>query len=77
MASAHEAFWTSSSYAFVGHSATKGFPRISYGELKKHGTKKIFAVDPSVDQIEGQQRVSTGQRTGPDGHVEIHGTGRP
>jgi len=38
MASAHEAFWTHSSYAFVGHSAKKkGFPRISYGEAKKGG----------------------------------------
>ena len=55
MASAHEAFWAQSSYAFVGNSAAKGFPRISYGELKKHGTKKIFAVDPSVDQIDGDK----------------------
>ena len=55
MASAHEAFWTQSSYAFVGHSAKKGFPRISYGKLKKQGTKKIFAVDPSADQIDGDK----------------------
>ena len=54
MASAQEAFWTQSSYAFVGHSAKKGFPRISYGEAKKRG-KKVFAVDPSVDQIDGDQ----------------------
>jgi predicted CoA-binding protein len=52
MASAHEAFWTQSSFAFVGDSAKKGFPRISYGEAKKGG-KKVFAVDPSVDQIDG------------------------
>jgi predicted CoA-binding protein len=54
MASAHEAFWTHSSYAFVGHSAKKGFPRISYAQAKKHG-KKVFAVDPSVDQIDGDK----------------------
>ena len=54
MASAHEAFWTHSSFAFVGHSATKGFPRISYGEAKKHG-KRVFAVDASVDQIDGDK----------------------
>ena len=54
MASAHEAFWTHSSFAVVGHTAKKGFPRISYGELKKRG-KKIFAVDPSVDQIDGDK----------------------
>ncbi len=52
MASAHEAFWTQSSFAFVGHSAKKGFPTISYGEAKKCG-KKVFAVDPSVGQIDG------------------------
>jgi predicted CoA-binding protein len=52
MASAHEAFWTHSSYAFVGHSAKKGFPHISYGAAKKIG-KKVFAVDPSVKQIDG------------------------
>jgi predicted CoA-binding protein len=54
MASAHETFWTHSSFAFVGHSATKGFPRISYGEAKKHG-KRVFAVDASVDQIDGDK----------------------
>ena len=52
MASAHEAFWTQSSFAFVGHTAKKGFPQISHAEAKKHG-KKVFAVDPSVDQIDG------------------------
>jgi predicted CoA-binding protein len=54
MASAHEMFWAHSSYAVVGHSAKKGFPRISYTELKKQG-RKIFAVDPSVDQIDGDK----------------------
>lgn len=54
MASAHEAFWTHSSYAFVGHSAKAAFPRISYGEAKKSG-KKVFAVDPSADQIDGDK----------------------
>jgi hypothetical protein len=52
MASGHEAFWTHSSYAFVGHSAKKGFPRLSYGAAKQGG-KKVFAVDPSVNQIDG------------------------
>ncbi len=54
MASAHEAFWTRSRYAFVGHSAKKGFPRISYAQAKKSG-KKVFAVDPSVNQIDGDK----------------------
>ena len=51
MASAHEAFWTQSSYAFVGHTAKKGFPRLSYGKTKALG-KKVFAVDPSRDEVE-------------------------
>ena len=54
MASAHEAFWTHSSYAFVGHSAKKPFPRISYGAAKRGG-KKVFAVDASVEQIDGDK----------------------
>lgn len=54
MASAHEAFWAHSSFAFVGHSTKKGFPRISYREAKRSG-KKVFAVDSSVDQIDGDK----------------------
>ena len=54
MASAHAAFWTHSRFAFVGNSAKKGFPRLSYGEAKKGG-KQVFAVDPSVDQIDGDK----------------------
>ena len=54
MPTEHEEFWTNSSFAFVGHSAAKGFPTLSYGELKKQG-KKVFAVDPSVDRIEGDE----------------------
>jgi predicted CoA-binding protein len=50
----HEQFWTNSSFAFVGHSTEKGFPTLSYGELKRQG-KKVFAVDPSVDQIAGDK----------------------
>lgn len=58
MASAHEAFWTHASYAFVGHSARKGFPRLSYAEARRGG-KKVFAVDPSVEQIEGDKTYPT------------------
>ncbi len=54
MASAHEAFWTQSTFAFVGHAAAKGFPRISYTEAKRCG-KKVFAIDPSVDEIDGDK----------------------
>jgi predicted CoA-binding protein len=54
MATAHEIFWTRSSYAFVGHSAKKGFPALSYGEAKRRG-KKVFAVDASVAQVAGDK----------------------
>ena len=54
MPTEHEEFWTNSSFAFVGHTAEKGFPTLSYGELKKRG-KKVFAVDPSVSRIEGDE----------------------
>jgi predicted CoA-binding protein len=50
----HEKFWTNASFAFVGHSARKGFPKLSYRELRKQG-KKVFAVDPSVDAIDGDR----------------------
>lgn len=48
----YQEFWTSSSFAFVAHSARKPFPKLSYGELKKQG-KKVFAVDASVAEVEG------------------------
>lgn len=50
----HERFWTNSSFAVVGHSAKKGFPTLSYAELRK-SAKTVFAVDPSVDAIEGDR----------------------
>jgi hypothetical protein len=54
MPSSYEEFWTNSSFALVGHSARKGFPTLSYAELKKQG-KRVFAVDPSVAEIEGDR----------------------
>jgi predicted CoA-binding protein len=54
MASNYEDFWTHSSFAFVGHSAKKRFPTLSYSELKQQG-KKVFAVDPCVEQVEGDR----------------------
>jgi predicted CoA-binding protein len=54
MPSDYEEFWNRSSFAFVGHSAAKGFPKLSYGALREQG-KKVFAVDPSVDQIDGDR----------------------
>ncbi len=54
MSSKYESFWTNSSYAVVGHSAKETFPKITYNELKKRG-KRVFAIDPSADTIEGDK----------------------
>ena len=54
MPSNYEEFWANSSFALVGHSAKKGFPTLSYTELKKQG-KRVFAVDPSVEEIGGDR----------------------
>ncbi len=54
MASEHERFWENQSFAMVGHSAKKPFPKLSYGELKKQG-RTVFAVDPSVSSIDGDR----------------------
>lgn len=54
MPSPHERFWENESFAFVGHSAKKGFPKLSYRELRGQG-RKVFAVDPSVGEIEGDR----------------------
>lgn len=52
MPSDYERFWQHESYAVVGHSASKPFPKLTYRGLKKLG-KKVFPVDPSVADIEG------------------------
>jgi predicted CoA-binding protein len=54
MPSAYEEFWNRSSFAVVGHSAKKSFPRLTYAALKKTG-RTVFAVDPSVGEIEGDK----------------------
>ncbi len=48
MTSKHELFWTHDRYAFVGHSAHKPFPELSYAAAKKQG-KTVFAVDPGAE----------------------------
>ncbi len=48
----YESFWTLDSFAFVGNTAKKPFPAMSYAALKKKG-KTVIPVDPSVDAIQG------------------------
>lgn len=52
MPSHYETFFEHESFAVVGHSAKKPFPALTYGGLKQRG-KKVFAVDPSAETIEG------------------------
>ena len=51
----HERFWEHERFAFVGHTARKGFPRLSYRALRGQPGKRVFAVDPSVEEIEGDR----------------------
>jgi predicted CoA-binding protein len=55
MPTEHEAFWTHSSFAFVGHSAKKPFPELSYSELRGQRGRKVFAVDPSATEVAGER----------------------
>lgn len=50
----HESFWKLTSFAFVGNSEKKPFPKLSYGAARTAG-KKVFAVDPSAETIEGDK----------------------
>jgi predicted CoA-binding protein len=52
MPSDHESFWAAQTYAVVGHSTKRAFPRLTFGGLKDNG-KTVYAVDPSAERIEG------------------------
>ncbi len=54
MASKYEDFWEHNSFAVVGHSAKKNFPRLTYRGLKKR-RKVVFPIDPSVEAIDGDR----------------------
>lgn len=54
MASDHQRFWENSSFAFVGHTVKRGFPKLSYTELRNQG-RTVYAVDPSVDSVAGDR----------------------
>jgi predicted CoA-binding protein len=53
MPSPHEAFWTNTTFAVVGRSASKPFPALTYSALKTMDGKTVYAVDPSRDEVEG------------------------
>jgi len=55
MSTPHEEFWTHTSFAFVGNSARKPFPKLSYSELRGQSGKKVFAVDPSAEEVAGDR----------------------
>jgi len=50
----YETFWDNGSFALVGHSAKKSFPKLSYRALKKLG-KTVYAVDQSTETIESDK----------------------
>ena len=55
MPSNHEEFWSYQRYAFVGISADKPFPELSYAAVRAEEGKTVFAVDPSVDEVLGDK----------------------
>ena len=54
MASPRQSFWDHASFAVVGHSGKRSFPKLTYNALKKAG-KPVYAVDPSIDEVEGDR----------------------
>jgi predicted CoA-binding protein len=52
--SERERFWDHQSFAVVGDSAMKKFPRLTYSALKKAG-KTVYAVDPSSGDVDGDK----------------------
>ena len=57
MASQRQTFWDHASFAVVGHSDKRSFPKLTYNALKSSG-KPVYAVDPSADEIEGDKAFS-------------------
>ncbi len=51
MTSPRQSFWEHGSFAVVGHSAERNFPKITYKKLRDAG-KTVYAVDPSVERID-------------------------
>jgi predicted CoA-binding protein len=47
-----ERFWERDSYAVVGHTAKRSFPKITYKALRERG-KTAYAIDPESSEVEG------------------------
>lgn len=58
MTSNYETFFDHECFAVVGDKAEKSFPVLTYRGLKKLG-KKVFPVDPSAEEIEGDHAYAT------------------
>jgi len=59
MASEHEQFFTLESFAVVGDTSGRPFPKLTYGNLKKLG-KKVYPVDLSgADTVEGDENLGS------------------
>jgi uncharacterized protein len=67
MASDFEKFFERDGFVVIGHSARAPFPKLSFGALLAKG-KRVFAVDPSVEEVEGQ-RAYPDLASLPDGNL--------
>jgi len=52
MTSERQSFWDHASFAVVGDSARRAFPKLTYRGLKKEG-KTVYPVDPAGSTVEG------------------------
>lgn len=52
MQSDREQFWNHASFAVVGDSAGRSFPKLTFQSLEKSG-KTVYAVDPSEAPVDG------------------------
>jgi uncharacterized protein len=54
MQSDREQFWNHASFAVVGDSAGRRFPKLTFESLKKNG-KTVYAIDPGGAPVDGQK----------------------
>lgn len=59
MPTENERFFEHASFAVVGHTAKRSFPKLSYGNLRRAG-KKVFPVDlAGTSEVEGDRAVAS------------------